>query len=233
VNIDWSQLFYDEWSFIAFVTGFVCVLLITFARWPRLSWWNWPLGFISTVIWTWILYDQKLYASAALNLFFAGSALYGAWAWKRGNEGFELPIQRATKRIVWNEFSIPVYAVATVFTALFTGIAYVVLDTWTANPEPFWDAAFVGVSIAAQFIMTRRYLEHWYLWILSDIIAVPLYWSQGLKSLAVLYFVYGILCVWPGLVEWMKRYSREQTVLMSTNPLLPVQTGVESASHES
>jgi nicotinamide mononucleotide transporter PnuC len=217
-DIQWDQIFWDEWSFVAFATGFFAVLLITFARWPNLSWWNWPLGLVSTILYTWILYDAELYASAGLNAFFAISALYGMWAWKYGGKDHTpLPIRLAPARV---------YLVGLGFVVVFTGIAYFTLDTWTDNPEPFWDALFVGVSITAQFIMTRRYLEHWYLWIVSDLIAVPLYLSQDLGSLALLYLVYGIICVYPGLVEWYRSYRLDTPQNISPNPLIPSQTGV-------
>jgi nicotinamide mononucleotide transporter len=219
MDFDYTQIFYDWWSFVAFATGLLAVLLITFARWPNLSWWNWPLGLVSTGIYTWLLYDAELYASAGLNAFFAVSALYGMWAWKFGGTNkTPLPIRKANREV---------WAWAVFFIGFFTGIAYAALDLWTDNPEPFWDAAFVGISIAAQFIMTRRFLEHWYLWILSDLIAVPLFISQDLDSLALLYLVYLGLCIWPGLVEWYKEYSRQGTIPLPTNPLIPAQTGVD------
>ena len=70
------------------------------------------------------------------------------------------------------------------------------------------DAAVAGTSVAAQWLQSLRRIETWILWIVADLIAIPLYWSKGLVPTTILYCIFLGLAI-AGLREW-RRTLRQQ-----------------------
>ncbi|MEA3208760.1 MAG: nicotinamide mononucleotide transporter [Chthoniobacter sp.] len=70
---------------------------------------------------------------------------------------------------------------------------------------PFWDSLTTVLSLAAQYLLCQMRLENWWLWIVADLIYIPLYFSRKLPLTAVLYGVLLTMCV-IGLREW-KRHA--------------------------
>ena len=66
------------------------------------------------------------------------------------------------------------------------------------------------MSVVAQFLLARRYVENWVLWILVDILAVGLYWTKALHLTAILYVVF-LLLAGVGLVQWWKIYKAQRS----------------------
>nr|MBP9948383.1 nicotinamide mononucleotide transporter [Vicinamibacteria bacterium] len=67
----------------------------------------------------------------------------------------------------------------------------------------FWDAWTTCLSLGAQWLLTRKRLETWHLWVLVDIVYVPLYVSRGLNLTALLYAVFLVMAVM-GLRHWRR-----------------------------
>lgn len=102
--------------------------------------------------------------------------------------------------------------------ALYLGITAVVwlvvatlMATYTDAAAPYWDAAVAALSVTAQFLLSRRHLQSWYLWIAVDILAIGLFYTRGLEPTAALYAVFLGLAV-AGLVQW-RGAARKTSVL--------------------
>jgi nicotinamide mononucleotide transporter len=87
------------------------------------------------------------------------------------------------------------------------GLLWFVLDRWTDSPVPLWDGLITSLSVVATWMLTRKILEQWYVWILANAIAVIVYLVMGMHPTAVLFFVYFVMAV-IGVREW----SRSQAV---------------------
>ena len=77
------------------------------------------------------------------------------------------------------------------------------MHRFTDAAAPFVDAAVAGASVAAQWLQSLRRVESWILWIVADLIAVPLYWWKGLVPTTILYLVFLGLAV-AGLMSWRR-----------------------------
>src|SRR3546814_4380554 len=71
------------------------------------------------------------------------------------------------------------WALATV--AAWAGWSFA-MDRHTDAAAPWLDGAIAMLSITAQWLLARRRVESWVLWIIVDLIAVPLFASRGLSS---------------------------------------------------
>jgi nicotinamide mononucleotide transporter len=81
------------------------------------------------------------------------------------------------------------------------------LRRYTDSSVPFLDAVTTALSVTAQFMQSRKWIETWHVWILADIIYIGLYVMKHLYLTAGLYAIFIAMCV-AGLVEWQKSLAR-------------------------
>ena len=87
---------------------------------------------------------------------------------------------------------------------MFTVLAASTLMAWTDSPAPWPDGSVLVLSLLATWAQARRRIESWVLWIVVDLISIPLYWSRSLPLTAILFAIFLVLCI-AGLVSWSKR----------------------------
>ncbi len=180
----------------AVALGLINVTLII-----RRTIWNYPFGILMVILYAKIFYDYKLYSDALLQVYFLAIQIYGWWYWLRGRDtdGLIL-VERLQAR------SYPLYAAIAV-----AGVATLgtVMDQLTDADYPYWDASIAILSVLAQFLMSRRRLESWVLWITVDLLAIALFWIKGLEPTAALYAVFLVLAT-TGLVAWWRAWRRQE-----------------------
>lgn len=172
---------------LGFATGAVCVWLVT-----KGNVWNWPIGIANNIVFAVLFWKTRLYGDFGLQWVYFVLGLYGWWQWLRGGENHtELKVSH-TSLTEW------------------IGIAaFIPLGTWglkeillhVNGSAPWLDSFTTILSLAAQYLMCRKSIESWYLWILADLIYVPLYIHRDLNLTAALYAGFLILCI-VGLRRW-------------------------------
>ena len=183
-----------EW--IAAIAGAVSVFLSA-----RQNIWSWPTAIVNVSLYTFIFYSSGLYSDMGLQVVYLALSVYGWYQWLRGGEGHTpLRVSRASGR-VW---------------AVSAGVAVVFwLALWQLTARlpgvslPWLDSGLTTVSLVAQWMMTRKILENWVLWIIADIVYVPMYIYKELYVTAGLYTVFLVLAIM-GFVQW-RRSLREST----------------------
>jgi nicotinamide mononucleotide transporter len=159
---------------------------------------SWPTAIISVSLYFFIFKDARLYADMGLQVFYAGISAYGWYHWLHGgaNRG-ALKVSR-TPRPVW---------IALPFAWILGTLALgTILHRTTDAAVPYVDSALTVGSLLAQWMMTRKYLENWAIWVGLDVAYVAVFLNRDLRLTAFLYVVYGILA-WRGLVEWRRSLS--------------------------
>ncbi len=87
--------------------------------------------------------------------------------------------------------------------AVLWGLLWFVLARATDSPVPVWDGLIASLSVVATWMLTRKYLEQWYVWIFANAIAVAVYLASGLYPTAILFMVYFVMAI-VGVREWRK-----------------------------
>ena len=178
---------------IGFVTGAACVYGVA-----RQKLWNWPVGIVNNIAFIILFLGAGLYAETVLQLVFAAIAVYGWYNWVRGNAGTEgrndLPIRDVTRKEIY--FALGVVAAGTAAVAM-------VLTHGTDSQVPWPDAFVLTASLVATYGQAKKIFQHWHVWILIDLVSIPLYFSRGLALTAVLYMGFLALCVY-GLIDWRR-----------------------------
>ncbi len=177
----------DITEVLGFVTGAWGVWLTV-----KRNIWNWPIGILNNGFFLILFVRAHLFADSSLQVVYLVLEVLGWYWWLRGGTGkTELPISRTGPRAALSLAAILVVATA----GMTVGLARV------DDAAPFWDALTTVLSLIAQYMLTRKLLENWTVWILADIVYVGLYAAKGLPLTAVLYALFLAMCV-AGLLQW-------------------------------
>lgn len=188
---------------IGFATGAACVWGVA-----RQQIWNWGVGILNNIAFMILFLGAGLYGETVLQIIFAAIAVYGWIKWSRGASGTaganDLPIRNATRAEALTGVAAVVLGTA--------GIAWL-LHAGTDSAVPIPDAFALAASIVATYAQAKKIFAHWYVWIVIDLVSIPLYFSRGLALTAILYIGFLALCVY-GLVGW----NRLRTTLEMPEP---------------
>jgi nicotinamide mononucleotide transporter len=181
---------------LGFITGALCVWLVA-----KQNIWNWPIGILNNILWIVLFITAGLYADSALQIVYIILALIGWYTWIYGgtNRSALVPTYTSIKEWAW---------------LFITGLAgfsviVLVLSNLTNSTVPGWDALTTILSLLAVWGQIKKKVESWYLWMIADIVYIPLYVYKGLTLTAILYAGFFSLCV-VGLIKW-KAAAREAT----------------------
>ena len=129
----------------------------------------WIASIIMPAIYIFVYYDAGLYADFGINIYYLGAAVYGWLVWRFGNKSKaqkELPITQMPMKS-WLKVSM-VYIVAQLL------IAWILIE-YTDSNVPWWDAFTTALSVVGMWMLARKYLEQWWVWIVVDVVCVGLY----------------------------------------------------------
>lgn len=194
MNQEISAYVRQNWLELAGVaTGIVCVWYNT-----RQNVLGWVWGMVNVVIYAYIFFNAKLYADTGLQVVFFVLSGYGLYQWVFGGENQQpLPVSRLPRR-----FLVP--ALLT-FGLTWAGLAWG-LSRFTDASLPVVDSATTVVSLIAQWMLARKYLENWLLWLGADVVYVGMYAYKELYWTSLLYFVFLGLAV-KGYLAWRRSLS--------------------------
>jgi len=181
---------------VASISGFICVLLLI-----RRNIWNFAFGFVQVTLFVWVFYNAKLYSDTALHVVYMGLQVYGWWNWTSNkNQQTQPIIERGSMA------NIGLWLAISVVGTLSLGFY---MDNYTDASFAYGDAFTTSASLLAMWLMTRRQIFNWVLWIVVDIVAIGIYFQKGLYPTSLLYGVFFILSG-VGLYTWHKSYKKQQ-----------------------
>lgn len=182
--LEWSPL-----EGIAAVVGVLSVFLST-----RQNIWSWPTAIVNVTLYTVVFYQGRLYGQMGLQTIYLVLSVYGWYQWLHGGEHrTQLRVSRAAPRLLATVGVLNVVA----------WLALAALLRQTDAALPWLDALLTTTSLVAQWMMTRKILENWILWIAVDVVYVPMFWSQRLYATSLLYAAFLVLAVM-GYTQWRR-----------------------------
>jgi nicotinamide mononucleotide transporter len=190
-----------EWIAVVFAFAYLVLAI-------RQNAWCWACSIVSSAIFLVLFARGGLVMQAWLQVFYVAMAVYGWWAWRRGGEGPQ-------SALTVSRWPLRRHLVALVV----IGVVSVVNGRWVAGGAhdalvPYVDALTAWVSVFATWLVARKVLENWLYWIVVDMVAAALYFTQGLHATAVLFVVYSLVAI-RGYQQWRADYRREGVVQTS------------------
>ena len=185
---------------IAFVFG---IMSVYYAKKANIL--VYPTGIICTVITVYFLYVNEYFGDMMMNFYYSVMSIYGWWNWSRKKENeYVVPISRTTRK----EKLIGVLFF--VLTMIVTYLVYKAYNYELQIPN-YIDIVTSGIFFTAMWYMANKKLENWTLWIIADIITIPLYAYRGLGMLSLQYLVFTILAI-QGYIEWKKSLNKKRVI---------------------
>lgn len=157
---------------------------------------TWPAGIVAVIAYFVVFVDARLYADATLQVVFLGQGLYGWMLWVRRRGAAES--NAGISVLSWKQRAALAALVITTSLAIGTGLA-----RYTDASRPLIDSTVSVLSLAANWLLARRILENWALWLTADILYVGLFVSKGLHASALLYTVFLALAI-AGWRSWLR-----------------------------
>ena len=186
----------NRWEVLAVVFGIVSVYLST-----REHIWSWPTALVNVGLYFVVFYEAKLYADMGLQVVYFGLSLYGWYEWLYGGANrTELHVSRTSRPLGVRLLTIGIVCAAVLGT---------LLARFTDAALPYVDSATTSTSLVAQWMMTRKILENWAVWMAVDVVYVGMFIYKHLYLTAGLYTVFFVLAVM-GYVQWKRSLAERR-----------------------
>jgi len=185
-----------RWEILAAVTGIISVYLST-----RENIWSWPTALVNVSLYFIVFLEAKLYADMGLQVVYFALSLYGWYEWLYGGENrTELHVSRVTRSLGVRLALVGLAATLVLGTAL---------ARFTDAALPYLDSATTSTSLVAQWMMTRKIVENWAVWVVVDVVYVGMFLYKSLYLTAALYAAFFVLAVM-GYREWKRSFDERR-----------------------
>jgi nicotinamide mononucleotide transporter len=180
-------------EFLGFVFTTVSVWLNT-----KQNPWGWGMGILSIICYIYVFASVWLIGDFFLNIYFLLTSVYGWYLWKFGKkEGAVFQVTHTSSCERW------ILLVTGIICAILLGILF---DSYPQASVPYWDAETTAFSLVGQWLLVRKKIENWLVWIFVNIQYVALFFYKDLIATSLLYIMLTIFAV-KGYREWRKNRS--------------------------
>lgn len=166
--------------------------------------WVYPTGLIATGLTVYLLYQVGYYADMVINVYFTIMSFYGWYLWNKkplNKMDFQLQVSKAT-------FREKIIGLGLFFSSIV--IAFMIYNVFSIEIfiENAIDIFTSGIFFTAMWLMAKKKLESWILWIIGDAIVIPIYLHRGLGILALQYVIFTILAIF-AYIEWNQSWKKD------------------------
>jgi len=156
----------------------------------------WLFGIVSSLFYIVVFFQSKLYADMSLQFYYVVISIYGWIKWNDGksDNGEELSATRMNRKFI---------LISIVATSLIYVVYYLILSKYTDSPIPKADSLVGALSVIGTWMLARKFIENWLVWIVADALCVGLYVYKEMYPTVVLFIIYTVMSV-VGYWQWKK-----------------------------
>lgn len=162
---------------------------------------TWPTGLLASALYTVVFFNSKLYADMGLQVYYVIISIFGWYFWLHGRKkekSKHMPVQRVSKQL-WIKLSV---------ICILIYFAILLLLNFTDSDIAHLDSLTTAFSIVATWMLAKKYLEHWLIWIFVDLFSSGMYVYKNLWPTVILFLVYTVMA-YVGYKEWNKDYKTQ------------------------
>ncbi|MDE6395992.1 MAG: nicotinamide riboside transporter PnuC [Muribaculaceae bacterium] len=167
----------------------------------KASAWLWIASILMPATYLVVYYDAGLYADFGISIYYIIASVYGLVCWlHKSNKDNSEPLKISHTP---NSFLLPLLPV---FLGIFLVLGYI-LSHFTDSNVPWADAFTTALSIVAMWMLARKYVEQWLVWIAADVACALLYVYKDLWFTGALYLAYAVVAVF-GYIKWKRLMNK-------------------------
>ncbi len=161
--------------------------------------WMWIVGSIMPLIYIVVLYRAGIYADCGMEVYYFLAGLYGLFYWLTGRtkEGRAVAISHTPRKLktMLYFYALVLWMVLGTF-----------LDKCTDSTVPYIDGFSTSLSIIGLWMLSRKYIEQWWVWLVVDLVSTGLYIYKGIYGRSLLYGIYTVMAFY-GYFVWKRRMA--------------------------
>lgn len=190
---------YQDKSFldisIEIIVFFFGIISVVYARKENIL--VYPTGLIATILSTYLLYKAGYFADMTINVYFSIMSIYGwmIWAKTKNNVAVYQISRTNTKQ--------KIMGVILFFVTIVVMYGVYQLFDRPILEENYIDMFTSGLFFTGMWFMAIKKIENWTLWIIADLISIPLYGYRGLGILSLQFLIFTVLAIM-AYIEWNK-----------------------------
>ena len=167
--------------------------------------WVYPTGLIGTILYVYISFKGELYGEASVNLYYTIMSLYGWYNWLRRDQQQTLivHITLSSKK----EWRIELAFFLALYIIIYFCLTYI-QQAFSPGAIPWADALASASAFTGMWLMTRKKVNSWIWWIITNICSIPLYYIKGYYPTSCYYLILLILAIL-GWIEWRKKANEQ------------------------
>jgi nicotinamide mononucleotide transporter len=191
----------------------------------KASLWLWPVGILMSLFYIVIFYQSKFYADAGIYAYYLGANIYGLLEWRRksnttgqsvtasfttSDEGQQISasLNDLPPENGQNEMPITHTPKSKILPLTLIGIAlwaalWLLLSRLTDSPVPVGDSFTTALSVVAMYLLAKKHIEHWWLWVVVNLVSTALYAWKGLYAMTGFFAFYTVIAAM-GYFNWRR-----------------------------
>ena len=159
---------------------------------------TWPTGLLTSALYVYVFFVSKFYADMGLQFYYVFVSIYGWYYWLKGAQ----KKGGKTSYRIQDYFEIMLETNYCNGFFIYVGILIILLKI-TDSPVPYLDSMTTALSIIATWMLARKIIEHWIIWIFVDAFSAGLYAYKDLWATCILFIIYTVMAVL-GFIQWKK-----------------------------
>ena len=135
---------------------------------------TWLTGLVTSALYIYVFFVSKFYADMALQVYYVFISIYGWYHWIKGKT------YSSGKKLAVSRLNLSTGIMLAVVSVILYLLIFFILKDYTDSPVPHGDAVTTALSIVATWMLARKILEHWLIWIFVDALSMGLYIYKSL-----------------------------------------------------
>jgi nicotinamide mononucleotide transporter len=162
---------------------------------------TWPTGLLTSLLYIVVFYRSKLYADMSLQVYYVIISIYGWYFWLKGRNTSSTGSVQVRK--TGKKLGLKLLVVS--------GLIYIIILSvlkFTDSDIAYLDSMTTALSIIATWMLAKKYIEHWIIWIFVDLFSSGMYIYKNLWPTVILFLIYTVMA-YLGYNEWKKDLNKK------------------------